>query len=269
MAKVFILLLGLAVCAGMGLFTALFAVMGLSMCVQGLADGSMDTASALGTAVVVALSAIIAGLSFLGARACRRRFEKVRPPAVHPEGLRLATPNRRMWALGADSLLLIPAVIASYFLPWSAAHLFMANNLYYLLFQGYCIAMLAWRGQTLGKMALGVKVVRLDGSPAGLARILARSSVDVLAALSLFALDLFAAGRLDRAAWSLSYAEFEDVLLQASPGQSWGLAVLCLWYLADYLTMLLSPGRRSLHDRLGGTMALSIRAETTRAEKSP
>lgn len=50
----------------------------------------------------------------------------------------------------------------------------------------YYVALWAWRGQTLGQMAVRVKVVRADGGNVGLGRALVRFVVFALSALFLF-----------------------------------------------------------------------------------
>jgi uncharacterized RDD family membrane protein YckC len=104
-------------------------------------------------------------------------------------GRELASPWRRLGARLIDAVLLVVvlalvAVLAG--VDGSAAN--PVTPALILTFGGvaavYEVSLIAWRGQTLGKMALGIKVVRLDdGRAPGFARALGRWAVPTAAAL--------------------------------------------------------------------------------------
>ena len=93
---------------------------------------------------------------------------------------------------------------------------------------GYFIGFWAWRGQTLGKMVIGAKIVRPDGSPISLAR-------SFLRYLVYFAYLLIA---------------------RLLGGQYYIIVVMVLIAL---LTIAFSREKRGLHDRIAGTVVINTR----------
>jgi len=93
----------------------------------------------------------------------------------------------------------------------------------------YVIGMIAWRGQTLGEQAMGLRVVRLiDGQHPGLTPSLARWAVLAVAGLA----GLFA---------------------------SYLVGWLTLWTLAVYLWATWDPNRQGLHDRFARVIVINTR----------
>jgi uncharacterized RDD family membrane protein YckC len=117
---------------------------------------------------------------------------------------------------------------------------------YFLFLPLYFIGLWAWRGQTVGQMAMVIKVVRRGGRPIGLARAAVR--VGGLNFLPLiFVVSLLAAGTS------------EDALVALI----WVLAIVGLVLVAiQVLGCLMIPfdrERRALHDRLADTLVVEPR----------
>jgi len=117
---------------------------------------------------------------------------------------------------------------------------------YFLFLPLYFIGLWAWRGQTVGQMAMVIKVVRRGGRPIGLARAAVR--VGGLNFLPLiFVVSLLAAGTS------------EDALVALL----WVLAIVGLVLVAiQVLGCLMIPfdrERRALHDRLADTLVVEPR----------
>ena len=124
--------------------------------------------------------------------AADRGIGGVTEPA-HPPGLRPAEPGRRIAAGIADLLLLgavdglvvaltarllgIPAAAAAG-MPWLPLGAFLV-----LLNLASVVTLTALGGQTLGKMAAGVRVVSLDGAPVTTSRAMVRTVLSVLSLL--------------------------------------------------------------------------------------
>ncbi|MCJ7509787.1 MAG: RDD family protein [Dehalococcoidia bacterium] len=129
---------------------------------------------------------------------------------------------------------------------WTAAIILSA----YLIFLPlYFIGLWAWRGQTVGQMAMAIKVVGRDGRPIRLARAAVRAGglnfLPLMFVVSLVAL--------------LAAGISEDALVTLI----WVLAIVGLVLLAiQVLGCLMIPfdrQRRALHDRLADTLVVEPR----------
>jgi len=117
----------------------------------------------------------------------------------------------------------------------------------YLVFlPAYFLVLWAWRGQTVGQMAMAIKVVRRDGRPMGPARAAVRlGGLNFLPAIfvaSLLALE--AAGASEDALIALIL-----VLLLA------GLGLMAV-QVVGFLIVPFDRERRALHDRLADTLVV-------------
>ena len=110
----------------------------------------------------------------------RAEVEDVRPDA---DGLELATRTRRFWAAMIDvAIATVVLVLAAFFSPWNPwADLENASQwrpeplntvITFAIFLALHGWLLAWRGQTLGKAMLGIRIIRSDGGAASAWRLL-------------------------------------------------------------------------------------------------
>jgi uncharacterized RDD family membrane protein YckC len=117
----------------------------------------------------------------------------------------------------------------------------------YLLFvPAYFLVLWAWRGQTVGQMAMAIKVVRRDGHRMGLARAAVRlgglNFLPLIFVVSL--LTLLAAGTSEDALVALIWAL---VIV--------GLVLMAIQILG-FLMIPFDRERRALHDRLADTLVV-------------
>ncbi len=118
----------------------------------------------------------------------------------------------------------------------------------------YFVLCHARSGQTLGKRAMKIRVVQLDGSPIGFQQSLLRSFVDIL----------FAA--ITNAGFCIAFAALTDEQIKLPSPQIfeaiqknfpyWLQSFVNLnefWFIATVFTMQLNPHRRGLHDLLAAT----------------
>jgi uncharacterized RDD family membrane protein YckC len=129
--------------------------------------------------------------------------------------------------------------------------------------------MTAWRGQTLGKMALGLRVLSrqgadgIDGGRVSAFAALRRSSVDIIWAGLAFAFNAGNLASMDLGAiTSGDYLDLAEAMGRAAPGGAWLTVGAGLWYLADLLSLLVTSERRSLHDYLAGTAVVGTGEDT-------
>ena len=138
-----------------------------------------------------------------------------------------------------DSRLLDPARPAAVILGWAA----VSCSAFWL----YSVCMHARYGQTLGKMATGVKVLDVseDGTPSLRQAFLRDIGSVVISSLAyLYLVQLVVNGR---------YAEGAQV--NETPGMILSIAALA-WFALEILTMLTNPKRRALHDFIAGTVVI-------------
>ncbi len=132
--------------------------------------------------------------------------------------------------------------------------LFQATWCFYLVYFHY-----RW-GQTLGKKALSIKVVRLDGGPVSLKQA-------ALRAISALVLAAFGATSAVIGALSIDVASFENLPFVerfvafglAQPGSQAIQAVSTLWLIAEIIAFLATPERRTVHDFIAGTRVISVK----------
>jgi uncharacterized RDD family membrane protein YckC len=120
---------------------------------------------------------------------------------------------------------------------------------WFLLLPLYFVGLWVWRGQTVGQMAMAIKVVRRDGHPMGLARAAVRvGGLNFLPAI-------FVASLLALLATGLA----EDALI----GIIWVLALVGLVLIAiqvvGFLMIPFDWQRRALHDKLADTLVVEPR----------
>lgn len=173
--------------------------------------------------------------------------------------LRYKTFWRRVGAGFVDALVFAPLTALMFWVYAKVDH-GVALALIYVVQQvagyTYSVGMHARYGQTLGKMASGIKVIDVsEARPISLRQALRRDSVwiafSIVATLLELSRLLDGIGPLDRTQTSLSTTLAE----QAS----------FFWFLAEVVTMLFNAKRRSLHDFIAGTVVVRI-APRSRAE---
>jgi uncharacterized RDD family membrane protein YckC len=98
----------------------------------------------------------------------------------------------------------------------------------------YFIALWGWRGQSLGKIAVGAKIVKLDGSDIGFVRAALRYLVGYFI-----------------------YIQASTFLVRYV---GWYMAVII--FLVVFLSIALSRDKRAFHDRIAGTIVINTRPKT-------
>jgi uncharacterized RDD family membrane protein YckC len=128
----------------------------------------------------------------------------------------------------------------------------------------YSVVMHARWGQTLGKMAAGIKVVTLAGDPIAWREALLRDSVGILFGAISTAAMMVALLHLPDSSLSHHWREQARLLQAAEP--AWGQAagqVMAVWSWSELVVLLFNRKRRALHDFIAGTVV--IRTLTTGA----
>ncbi len=130
---------------------------------------------------------------------------------------------------------------------WAAA--IMLATYCFLFLPLYFVGLWVWRGQTVGQVAMAIKVVRRDGRPMGLARAAVRvgglNFLPLVFGASLLA--LLATGLAEDALIAIIW-----VLIAAA------LALMAIQVLG-FLMIPLDQQRQALHDRLADTIVVEPR----------
>ena len=101
-------------------------------------------------------------------------------------------------ALSISLLLVLPAALLSYTLAWIGGEIRVIQNVWYASLGIVIVAMLfrdGWRGRSLGKQILGLRVVTRNDKPCGYLRSLARNLSLVVPVVNLVEVVLVVAGK--------------------------------------------------------------------------
>jgi uncharacterized RDD family membrane protein YckC len=173
--------------------------------------------------------------------------------------MRYAGFGPRLGAMLVDFVVLMPVLALSF---WSlfASHavaVWMQAPVT-LLFAFYQIFFVGRWGQTLGKMALRIKVVALDGSDAGYRRAFYRHAVDLFYSFFTTAMMLSALLAIPAEAFDAAGLEQKLVLLGGQTVQ-WTQVfdvLYWIWTLSELVVLLTNEKRRALHDFIAGTVVV-------------
>lgn len=186
----------------------------------------------------------------------------VEPPITTPAELEYAGFWRRVAAHLIDALALGMALLVLVLFS-------LGNNSLYLLSLViptvlgivYQLYLTTRYGATLGKMAMDVKIVRLDGSPIGFTeanwRYLPYLIFGVIGLLGNF--EAFHSIPVPSIFFELSWTERNDVLQQYQPvWATLSMIASLLFIFVDVVMLIGSKKKLSLHDRIGNTMVIKI-----------
>lgn len=167
---------------------------------------------------------------------------------------------RRALALLIDFIVLLPLVAFHTFLAAHSPHALVAASIVVgAVASGYAVYFLARWGQTLGKMAACIKVVRLDGTPIAWFEALRRASVDIGLWLMYVIGLAYTVSTWEDPPWSSLDADERQRLLAARNPIIWAYDfVVDLWTGSELVVLLLNEKRRALHDFIAGTVVIVL-----------
>jgi uncharacterized RDD family membrane protein YckC len=124
----------------------------------------------------------------------------------------------------------------------------------------YSVVMHARWGQTLGKMAAGIKVVTVAGDAIAWREALLRDSVAIGFGIISTAATMVALLHIPESSFSHDAGQ-QSLLLQAAQ-PAWGRAAGIaggVWFWSELLVLLFNRQRRALHDFIAGTVVIRTR----------
>lgn len=181
------------------------------------------------------------------------------PPDSPNNALHYAGFWRRFGAYWLDFLIFLPAIGLSFWLGEKSRMVNIWNHVPWLIFGLWFHVYLVKRyGGTPGKLMLGIRVTRLDGSPVGFRESLIRHSVIfVLSALQSVGLVIATFSMSDSEYLSLSFQARSLRLIEIAPSWYQPITMLMnIWIWSEFVIMLTNKRRRALHDFMAGTVVI-------------
>jgi uncharacterized RDD family membrane protein YckC len=126
------------------------------------------------------------------------------------------------------------------------------------LFSMYHIFFNARLGGTLGKLAVGIRVTKPDGTRIGWPEAWKRSAVDIAFAILMLSIEIWALTQVSNEQYSTLAFTKQTQLLQ-SHYPSWFFIVMYLqqvWIWSEVVVLLFNRRKRALHDYIAGTVVI-------------
>ena len=166
----------------------------------------------------------------------------------------------RFGAVIVDLLVFIPFIVIYFWLEGESKQLALAYSIpYSLLYAGYNIYFHGRFGQTLGKMALGIKVVRLDGMAMLYREAFLRHAVDLFLGILMTAASIIAYLSVSDAEYSAASGFLSHAILRQDHEPFWHNYVTILmqaWCWSELIVLLSNEKKRAIHDFIAGTVVI-------------
>lgn len=124
---------------------------------------------------------------------------------------------------------------------------------------------------TPGKLIIGLRILRVDGSPVGYREATLRYLPDlILAILMSLGVALAALGMADDEHFSRSWFDLQDQLERTAPGwKRWINIANQVWTRSEVIVLLTNRKRRAIHDFIAGTIVVVIGSKPKAAAVVP
>jgi uncharacterized RDD family membrane protein YckC len=174
--------------------------------------------------------------------------------------LRYAGFWRRLLSLLTDFAVLIPSIIVSFRFGYASPAARVACTVgMAVLWNAYNVFFLTRWGQTLGKMAAGIRVTRPDGRRIGARQAWLRCSVDIGLGVLACAGTLYVCATWAEPAWSTtSRRDLVRLLAERDPLLGIVQVASQVWGWSELVVLLMNKKRRALHDYLAGTVVIRV-----------
>ena len=150
--------------------------------------------------------------------------------------------------------------LVKYFFPISKLSAGVGYAFLSLLEIAYLVYFHTRWGQTIGKMVMGIRVTRLDGTRIGFREALMRSSVDiVLGSVLIVSTEMIIANWKTPEWGSIGGMKMLRLLHQRNPLNDLLNSIDNLWILSEAVVVLFNWKRRALHDFIAGTVVLDLK----------
>ncbi|MDB5050364.1 MAG: transporter [Fibrobacteres bacterium] len=176
----------------------------------------------------------------------------------HENGLEFATMKLRVRAGLIDGLIFAPLTVSLYFFHhWTKTRFEACKIMTYVMGIPYAVLMIGHYGQTLGKMAMKIKVFKNDGSPADYWSGFRRAGGDTLLCLILLVNYMIIIRAMPPEVFDgQSYWQITKAVGKLHVMIKWDTYLILAWYLSEFVSMRMNKRSRAVHDFIGGTVVL-------------
>jgi len=187
---------------------------------------------------------------------------------IKPHEMKYAGFWKRFASILIDAFIFLPFFFAYYFFesiskPAGVA-IHIVNALFAIL---YSVIFIAKYGQTPGKMAVAIKVVKVNGDRVSWNEAILRHSFDIVFAVAGGVAVCIAISKMPSAEYvALTWKARTHRMYELYPDwYSWVTILSNIWIWSELVVLLLNKKRRALHDFIAGTVV--IHAETAAANQ--
>ena len=169
---------------------------------------------------------------------------------------------RRTLALIVDILVEAPIFVLAFFLFRASLVGAIGSVFVGAVAFAYPIYFHARWGQTLGKMAVKIRVVQVDGRPVTARNAFLRSSVDLGLWMVYAVATVWVLTTWDGPAWSsLDWLRQRELVDDRNPFYTPYDIASQVWLWSEVVVLLFNRRRRALHDFLAGTVVIKVKPE--------
>lgn len=210
--------------------------------------------------VILGLALLLSGSLILGRR--QNKIDDQERRMVHSQGSADQVRDKyagfwpRYWANFVDGLILTPIIFVHVWFTSRSYFVSLAFQvLFSLFFAFYNIYFIGRWGQTLGKMALGIKVVSINDSNAGFRRAFLRHLVDLCFSMLSLAATFYTYSKIDSEFFNeLDLIVRTQMVADLTPFWAQVSSILSIvWILSELVVLLSNSKRRAIHDFIAGT----------------
>jgi len=165
----------------------------------------------------------------------------------------------RFAALLLDFIILLPvSLIFVYISSFNRLNCIYIYVFQFIVLIFYHVYLVKKYGGTVGKLAVGIKVIKMNGEKAGWEEATYRYIVSIVFSIISFMITVSSALSISDEQFK-SYGVFQrnGELLKENPIYKYYVFIMFLWFLSDTIALLASDRKRSIHDLIGETVVVN------------
>jgi len=166
---------------------------------------------------------------------------------------------KRLSSLIIDGVVFLPFFFLRIWVDSHSKFLSLVFAIFYIvLMAAYEVCFVAKFGQTIGKMAVGIKIVKVDGDAVSWKEAFLRHSVNIFFAILYGIAMCYAITKIaDSEYVNLTWKARNHKIYELYPSWfSWANILSNLWVWSEVVVLLFNKKRRALHDFIAGTVVI-------------